>query len=75
MRDGLVLTATGLAIGLGASYFAARLLKALMFGISETDPATFAIAAAFILVVGAAAAYLPARRAASVDPVIALRAD
>ena len=54
---------------------AARSLRSLMFGISEHDPATFAAAAAIFLVLGGAAGIAPARRAARVDPVIALRAE
>ena len=75
VRDGLVLTAIGIAIGLPAAYLAARSMRAMLFGVTETDPLTFTAAAAFFLILGILAGTLPARRAASVDPVIALRAE
>ncbi len=75
VRSALVLTATGAVIGLVAAGGLMRLMKSLLFGISPLDPFTFI---AVPLILGAAAAlasYLPARRAASIDPVEALRAD
>jgi putative ABC transport system permease protein len=54
---------------------AGRLLRSLMFGITESDPATFAVAAGLFIVMGVAAGIAPALRAARVDPVIALRGD
>jgi predicted permease len=75
VRSALVLTATGAVIGLVAAAGLMRLMKSLLFGISPLDPFTFI---AVPLILGAAAAlasYLPARRAASIDPVEALRAD
>ena len=75
VRDGLKLTALGIAIGVPVAMLAARSLKTLMFGISELDVATFAGVTMFFLILGAAAGLLPARRAATIDPVRALRAD
>jgi len=75
VRSALALTATGAIIGLVAAVGLMRLMKSLLFGISPLDPFTFI---AVPLILGAAAAlasYLPARRAASIDPVIALRTD
>jgi ABC-type antimicrobial peptide transport system permease subunit len=75
VRSALALTATGAVIGLVAAAGLMRLMKSLLFGISPLDPLTFI---AVPLILGAAAAlasYLPARRAAAVDPVEALRAD
>ena len=75
LREGIVVCTIGVVIGLPLAAIAARSLRSLMFGISENDPATFAAAAAVFLVLGLAAGVAPARRAARVDPVIALRAE
>ena len=74
-RRGLLLTATGLAIGLVASVAASRAVEGMLYGVSGSDPATLAVAAVTLLVTGWAAAWLPARRASNVDPIVALRAD
>ena len=73
--EGLVLLAGGLALGLPAAVFGARLLRALLYGISPTDPATIAAVAGMLVLVAVAAAYVPARRATRVDPVVALRGE
>jgi putative ABC transport system permease protein len=65
----------GVAIGLLAALGITRFLRALLYEIQPTDPATFVAVAAVLGVVGVAAALLPARRAARVDPVIALRSE
>jgi predicted permease len=75
VREGLTLTAIGLAIGLPAAYLAARSIRSMLFGVSETDVLTFSMVTVFFLLLGLMAGVLPARRAASVDPVIALRAE
>jgi putative ABC transport system permease protein len=75
VREGFGLTALGTAMGLPVALVAARSLKALMFGISEVDPLTFASVTIFFLALGAAAGLLPAWRAAVLDPVTALRAE
>lgn len=75
LREALVICALGLIIGVPLAAASARSLRSLMFGISEADPWTFAATAAGVLVVGILAAVIPARRAANVDPVIALRGD
>jgi predicted permease len=75
VREGLLVSALGIAIGLPLAAITARSLRSLMFGITETDPATFAAAAILFLVLGLFAGLAPARRAASVDPVIALRSE
>jgi putative ABC transport system permease protein len=75
LREGFVLTAVGLAIGLPAAFVLARTLGSLMFGVSPADPFTFAATTAFFLVIGLAAGAVPALRAARVDPVVALRAE
>ena len=75
LRHGLTLTATGIAIGVVASFGASRLMASLLFGVGAADPITYAAVSGVIAVVALVATYLPARRAARVDPVIALRAD
>ncbi|HTW64846.1 MAG TPA: ABC transporter permease [Bryobacteraceae bacterium] len=75
VRHGLKLTGIGLAIGLIAAIALMRLMKSLLFGISPLDPLTY-IAVPIVLAVAAfLASYLPARRAAAVDPVEALKAE
>jgi putative ABC transport system permease protein len=71
----LRLTAIGLAVGLLASWTLARLLQSLLFGVTFTDPTTFAIAVSALVAVAALAGYLPARRAALVNPADTLRTE
>ena len=75
MREGILVCAVGVALGLPLAAVASRSLRSLMFGISVNDPATFAVAASIFLALGVVAGLAPARRAARVDPVIALRAE
>jgi putative ABC transport system permease protein len=70
---GLGLIAAGLALGLAAAAALTRLMSRLLFGVSSTDPLTFAAVAAALLAAGLAASYIPARRATKVDPLVALR--
>jgi ABC-type antimicrobial peptide transport system permease subunit len=62
-----------LALGLGASLAADRLLSGLLFGVSTLDPEVLALSALLVAFTGLLAAYLPARRATKVDPIVALR--
>ncbi len=75
VREGFVLTAIGVALGLPIAFIAARSLRTLMYGLSEVDFVTFAAVTIFFLALGTAAGLVPARRAAGVDPVTALRAE
>ena len=70
---GTVLMATGAALGLGSAFVLTRFMESLLFGVARTDALTFAVGPAVLVVVALLASYLPARRAARVDPVIALR--
>ncbi|MBV9612107.1 MAG: FtsX-like permease family protein [Acidobacteriaceae bacterium] len=73
--QGFLLLALGTAIGLAGAFSLTRFLESLVFGVSTVDPATFMIVAAVLIAVGALASYLPARRAARIDPMGALRAE
>jgi putative ABC transport system permease protein len=73
LRQGLGMTALGVAIGLGGALAVTRLFKSLLLGVSTTDVVTFGATTALLVIVTVVATYLPARRAASVDPLAALR--
>jgi ABC-type antimicrobial peptide transport system permease subunit len=73
VRQGLSLTAIGLSLGLLGALFVARWLSTLLFAVPPNDPASFAVVAVLVLGVGCAASYIPARRAATIDPLIAMR--
>jgi putative ABC transport system permease protein len=73
LRHGLVLAVAGVAVGLAAALALARVLESLLYGVSATDAVTFAGVSSLLAVVALAACYVPARRAARVDPLISLR--
>lgn len=73
VRQGLVWALIGIPIGLGGAWALTRVLSGLLYGVSATDPITFAAVIVFLLAVTAVASYLPARRATRFDPVEALR--
>jgi putative ABC transport system permease protein len=73
--QGMVLTAAGVTIGLVAALATTRLMSALLFEVSATDPATFVLIPAVLIAVAFVACWLPARRATRIDPVIALRTE
>jgi hypothetical protein len=75
LRQTIVATVFGLAAGLAAAAVLTRYLEALLFGIRPIDPVTFAAAPAILGIVTLVACLLPARRAATIDPMIALRCD
>ena len=72
VRQAMLLGALGVAIGAAGGLALTQLLRTMLYGVSATDPAVFLGTAAFLLAVTGLAAYLPARRAARVDPVVAL---
>jgi putative ABC transport system permease protein len=73
LRETLMLTVLGIGVGLPITFSVTRLVASMLFGIDPTDPVTLALAAFALCGVGLAAAYIPARRAAAVDPITALR--
>jgi hypothetical protein len=75
LRQSLVLSGIGVAIGLGLAFGLTRLMSSMLFGVSPLDPLTFVAVAVGITGVATVASYLPAHRAAAVDPMEALRAE
>jgi putative ABC transport system permease protein len=75
LRSGMLLTMLGLAIGLPVAYLLAQALSSLLYGVQAADPASFIGLPLLLLAVAGIACYLPARRAAHLDPLQALRHD
>ncbi|HKB12597.1 MAG TPA: ABC transporter permease [Vicinamibacterales bacterium] len=75
VREGCAVATTGVALGLASALAAARALTSLVFGVTTSDPLTFFGVAAALAIVAVVASYVPARRAARVDPMTALRAE
>ena len=73
LGQGLALAVGGAAIGLAGSFFVARLMAGLLYGVKPSDPLTFAAVALLLTAVALLACYLPARRAMKIDPMVALR--
>jgi len=73
MRESAILVALGAVLGLALSVLAARWVSTLLFGLTPGDPLTLAVSSAALGVAAACASYLPARRAARVSPMMALR--
>ena len=75
VREAVVLVALGIVVGAAGALALSRVMESLLYEVSATDPATLAVVVAVLGVVGAVAAWVPARRATRVDPLIALRSD
>jgi len=73
--QGLRLSIAGIGVGLIFAFLLTRIMTAMLVGVKATDPATFAAMAVVFFVIAAMASWLPARRAASVDPMQALRTE
>lgn len=72
-REDLYLVVPGIMSGILAALASTKIIASQLFGVSATDPLTFAAMAALLLIVGLLACYIPARRAMRVDPMVALR--
>lgn len=75
LRDGILFVTLGAAVGLAGALVATRLLRAMLFQTTATDPATFVVVTLVLAAAALAATYLPARRAARIDPTTAIRAE
>jgi ABC-type antimicrobial peptide transport system permease subunit len=75
LRQGLTVALSGVAIGLAGAWVLSRLMTSLLFDVRGTDPLTFAGMSAVLTAVALAASYLPARRAARIDPMVSLRSE
>jgi ABC-type antimicrobial peptide transport system permease subunit len=75
LREVFLLVAIGLVIGLGVSLATTKTASTLLFGLKPNDPLTITLASGLLIVVAVLAGYLPARRAARVDPMVALREE
>jgi ABC-type antimicrobial peptide transport system permease subunit len=75
LGKGLMLTAVGIALGVGGAVVSARLLQGLLFGVTPLDPATFAGVSIMFGLAATVACYLPARRATRVDALVAVRSE
>jgi ABC-type antimicrobial peptide transport system permease subunit len=73
LRESMAMVAAGLVIGVPAALALTGLVRTLLYGVAPNDPVSFAAAVAGMVAVAGAAAWLPARRAARVDPLVALR--
>jgi predicted permease len=75
VRQGMTLALTGLGIGLAGAFALTRLMRSLLFGVRSTDPITFVAIAALLSAIALVASYIPARRAARIDPMVSLRCE
>jgi ABC-type antimicrobial peptide transport system permease subunit len=75
VRKGMALALGGVLIGLAAAFALTRLMRTLLFGVNSSDPATFLAIALLLAAVALLASYIPARRAARIDPMISLRSE
>jgi ABC-type antimicrobial peptide transport system permease subunit len=75
IKQAILLTSVGMAVGLICAFAMTRVLSALLFGVSATDVFTFVFMPLVLGVVALVASYLPARRAARIDPIVALKCE
>ncbi|HEX3820374.1 MAG TPA: ABC transporter permease [Candidatus Sulfotelmatobacter sp.] len=75
VRQGMALAVAGVTVGLAAAFLLARLIRSLLFGVDASDPGTFAGISFLLAIITLLACYIPARRAARIDPLVSLRCD
>jgi ABC-type antimicrobial peptide transport system permease subunit len=75
LRRGMAMALFGVAVGLAAAFALTRLMRSLLFGVEATDPLTFLAVPGLLVLAALGATYIPARRAAAVDPVVSLRSE
>ena len=75
LRESAVLAGSGIALGIAGAVFATRALRSLLYGVEPGDPMTLAMVSLVLAAVALGASWLPARRAARVDPAVALQSD
>ncbi len=75
VRQGMMLALSGVAIGMAAAFLLTRLIRTLLFGVQATDPVTFAGISMLLALIALLASYVPAQRAARIDPMVSLRCD
>ncbi len=75
VRQGIKPALAGIVLGILGAFLAFQVLKSMLFGVSATDPVTFILVPALLLLVAILACYAPARRASRIDPVVALHAE
>jgi ABC-type antimicrobial peptide transport system permease subunit len=73
--QGMTIALTGIAAGLAAAFVFTRLMRSLLFGISAADPTTFGSISLLLASIALLASYVPARRAARIDPILCLRSE
>jgi ABC-type antimicrobial peptide transport system permease subunit len=75
LRESLALVCVGVIVGIGAAMAATRLIQSQLYGLSPTDPVSYGAVALLLVAVALVAVLIPARRAAKIDPMVALRAE
>ena len=75
LRQAMLLTAMGLAIGLAGAFAASKLIESMLFEVKPNDPLTYIAVSALLALVALLASWIPAHRAARVDPLVALRQE